>query len=453
MIPVYYNAYGDESDPGPMPIPLDDSLIEGGPDSTGDRHVLVLDRDRGRVYELFGAYPGADNWTAASGAIFDLNSTGATRPLFWTSADAAGMSLLAGLVRYDEVEAGEVNHAIRFTLDHVRKGFTYPASHFVGYNTATNVPPMGARFRLKASFDISTYPRTAQVILKAMKRYGLILADIGTSWFFGGASDARWNDDELNTLKQVRASDFEMVQLGPVITLYTQTAAPGAPTTVAPPLVICNASSTAAPGAPTPAPASPPSTPPTTKPTTAPSSPMTPGPSQPASAAGSTHRCQRRSRHRIAATSTTSARACSVGGSQPRSRDNCPKNCCKRRGLRYLVGPLDHPTAAPLPQQYEMPMSTEIWVPVTNRDPSEASHATASAMSSGWAVPSGSNDVFLPRSSGYVSPAARMASRIRPPPIGVATAPGCTLLTRMLWRPSSAANARAIPVTACLLAT
>lgn len=212
-------GYADESDPGPYPIP-GDAPIEGGASAGGDRHVLVIDRDHWKLYELFAAYPvpGSANWTAGSGAIFDLGSD-AVRPAGWTSADAAGLPIFPGLVRYDEVvEQGVILHALRFTVSRTRHGYVYPARHYASSDTSANVPPMGMRVRLKATFDISGYPPSARVILQALKTYGMIVADNGSDWFISGAPDARWNDSELNTLKQVQGSNFEVVRMGTVVT-------------------------------------------------------------------------------------------------------------------------------------------------------------------------------------------------------------------------------------------
>lgn len=211
--------YADESDPGPYPIP-GDAPIEGGASAGGDRHVLVIDRDHWKLYELFAAYPvpGSADWTAGSGAIFDLGSD-SLRPAGWTSADAAGLPIFPGLVRYDEVvEQGVILHALRFTVSHTRHGYVYPARHYASSDTSANVPPMGMRVRLKAAFDISGYPPSARVILQALKTYGMIVADNGSDWFISGAPDARWNDTELNTLKQVQGSNFEVVRMGTVVT-------------------------------------------------------------------------------------------------------------------------------------------------------------------------------------------------------------------------------------------
>jgi chitodextrinase len=203
--------YWEESDPGPYPIPRD-AAIEGGSESSGDRHILVLDRDTCMLYETWSTYPQSDgSWQAGSGAIFDLNSND-LRPSGWTSSDAAGLPILPGLVRYDEVAAGEINHALRFTAPRTRKAFLWPARHYASSLTSSNYPPMGQRFRLKANFDISTFSNEIQVILRALKKYGMILADNGSAWYISGAPDPRWdNDDLVGGLRRVRGSDFEAV--------------------------------------------------------------------------------------------------------------------------------------------------------------------------------------------------------------------------------------------------
>ena len=209
-VPVTF-TYADESDPGPYPIPPD-APIEGGSGSSGDRHVLVLERDNCILYELYDAWPqdGGSSWTAGSGAIFDLNSH-ALRPDTWTSADAAGLPILPGLIRYDEVAAGEIRHAIRFTAPQTRDAHIWPARHDASSHSGTQYPPMGQRFRLKASFDISGFSTETQVILQALKTYGMILADNGSSWFISGAPDERWNNTVLHELHDVYGSDFEAV--------------------------------------------------------------------------------------------------------------------------------------------------------------------------------------------------------------------------------------------------
>jgi hypothetical protein len=203
--------YNDESDPGPYPIPPG-AVIEGGDASTGDRHILVLDEDHCILYETFYSWPQADgSWQAGSGAVYDLHSN-SLRPSGWTSADAAGLPILPGLVRYDEVASGEITHALRFTVQHTRKAFIWPARHYASSLTATNYPPMGQRFRLKASFDISGFSPEVQVILRALKKYGMILADNGSNWYISGVPDSRWNDDTLvGELKLVKGSYFEAV--------------------------------------------------------------------------------------------------------------------------------------------------------------------------------------------------------------------------------------------------
>ena len=208
--------YSDESDPGPYPIPSNPP-IEGGAGSTGDRHILIIDRDNWKLYELYAAYPGGSGWTAGSGAIFDLNSN-ALRPAGWTSADAAGLPVFPGLVRYEEVEDGVIRHAIRFTVRRSRHAYVAPATHYASSSTNDSLPPMGMRVRLKASFDLSGFPPQARVILQAMKTYGMLVADNGSDWFFQGASDPRWDDDDLNTIKGVTGSNFEVVKMGALTT-------------------------------------------------------------------------------------------------------------------------------------------------------------------------------------------------------------------------------------------
>jgi hypothetical protein len=206
--------YDDESDPGPYPIPPN-APIEGGAWSDGDRHVLVVDRDNCILYELFHAYPQPDGtWEAGSGAVYDLRSN-ALRPAGWTSADAAGLPIFPGLVRYDEVAAGEITHALRFTAPQTHRSFVWPARHFASSLTGAQYPPMGLRLRLKASFDLSGFSPPVQVILGALKKYGMILADNGSSWFVSGVPDSRWNDDMLvGELARVQGSDFEAVDMG-----------------------------------------------------------------------------------------------------------------------------------------------------------------------------------------------------------------------------------------------
>ena len=215
-VPVRFE-YADESDPGPYPIPPD-APIEGGAASDGDRHVLVVDRDARRLYELFAAYPDGDGWRAGSGAIFDLTSN-ALRPAGWTSADAAGLPILPGLARYDEAASAEgIRHALRFTARRTRRAYVSPARHFASSSTDPALPPMGMRVRLKANVDISTYPAEVRVILTALKKYGMFLADNGSGMFISGSPDARWSDDDLRALARITGRDLEVVRMGPLTT-------------------------------------------------------------------------------------------------------------------------------------------------------------------------------------------------------------------------------------------
>jgi hypothetical protein len=214
-VPIHVTAYGAQSDKGPYPIPAG-APVEGGANSTGDRHVIVVQSGSCKLYELYSAYPDADgSWKAASGAVFNLRSN-RLRPDGWTSADAAGLPIFAGLIRYAEIQRGYINHAIRFTAPSTQAGFIHPATHFASSSTNPDLPPMGLRLRLKASFDITRFPRVARIILQAMKTYGLILADNGSPWYFQGATDPRWNDNALDTLKSVPGSAFEVVSTGPI---------------------------------------------------------------------------------------------------------------------------------------------------------------------------------------------------------------------------------------------
>jgi hypothetical protein len=211
FVAMNFVAWPAESDPGPYPVPPN-APIEGGPASTGDRHVLVLDQGNCTLYELGNATPNLDgSWDANCGAVYNLNSD-ALRPATWTSADAAGLPILPGLVRYDEVAAGAITHAIRFTAQQTQNTFVWPARHEAG-DAGTQLPPMGERFRLKANYDISGFSHDSQVILQALKIYGMILADNGTSWYISGAPDNRWDNDVLHELGQVPGSEFEAVDV------------------------------------------------------------------------------------------------------------------------------------------------------------------------------------------------------------------------------------------------
>ena len=224
-VPVTLGAFFDESDPGPEPIPAN-ALIEGYPKpGNGDRHVLVLEKDGCWLYELYSASVKSGKWSADAAAIWDM-TINEQRPYTWTSADAAGLPVFVGLARYDEVAAGAINHALRFTVPTSQKAFVLPATHWASTTTNTSAPPMGTRLRLKASFNISTYPADDQVILTALKKYGMILADNGSAIFISGVPDNRWNNTNLNLLKNITASNFEVVQQG---TIYTPANVPTGP--------------------------------------------------------------------------------------------------------------------------------------------------------------------------------------------------------------------------------
>jgi hypothetical protein len=206
----YY--YSKESDAGPYPIPFD-APIEGGPQSSGDRHVLVINTDTCMLYELFDAHAiDESTWTAGSGAIFDLGSN-ELRPAGYTSADAAGLPIFSGLVRYEEIENGSINHAIRFTVPSTQRAYLWPARHFASSDTNPDLPPMGLRLRLRADYDTSAFSSTNQIFLQALKEYGLILADNGSAIFLSGAPDERWDNDELRELMAVTAADLEAVDV------------------------------------------------------------------------------------------------------------------------------------------------------------------------------------------------------------------------------------------------
>jgi hypothetical protein len=217
LVDIVFSDYGDESDPGPYPIPPD-APIEGGIDGDGDRHVLVVEEDNCMLYELYYAFPQqGGHWVAASSAVYDLTGYD-LRPADWTSADAAGLPILPGLVRYEEIEAGEINHAIRFTLEETRRAYVWPARHYASDIEDEAYPPMGQRFRLRADFDMSDFDPTVQIILRAMQEYGIILADNGSSMFISGAPDPRWDNDVLvPEFRRITAGDFEAVDVCPLM--------------------------------------------------------------------------------------------------------------------------------------------------------------------------------------------------------------------------------------------
>jgi len=212
-LPIHYTAYGDESDPGPFPVPAR-APVEGGSGSDGDRHVLTVDRASCTLYELYRAFPAAQpkpHWNADAGTAWDLTST-ALRPEGWTSADAAGLPIFPGLVRYDEAGGGRVEHAIRVTFESTRDAYVHPAVHCAGDTASAAAPPMGLRLRLKAGYGLGGFSGPAKTIAEALKRYGLIVADNGSNWYFSGSSDRRWDDENLNQLKRIPGSAFEAVK-------------------------------------------------------------------------------------------------------------------------------------------------------------------------------------------------------------------------------------------------
>jgi hypothetical protein len=201
--------YADESDKGPYPIPKT-VHIEGGHASAGDRHAILIDKDACRLYELYALYPTSGGWKAGSGAMWNLRSN-AVRPAGWTSADAAGLPIFPGLARYDEVARGVIDHALRFTVERTRRAYVYPARHYASSSDDPSLPPMGLRVRLKASVDISGFPRQARIVLQALKTYGMIVADNGSNWYISGAPNPGWSNDDLHTLGRITGSDFEVV--------------------------------------------------------------------------------------------------------------------------------------------------------------------------------------------------------------------------------------------------
>lgn len=214
-VPVSF-YYASQSDPGPYPIPPN-APIEGGANSDGDRHVLVVDDAACTLYEMFDAHKQSNNsWRAGSGAVFNLRSN-KLRPDYWTSADAAGLPIYAGLVRYDEVQAGVIKHALRFTVANTQRGFIHPATHFASSSTNANLPPMGLRFRMKASYSCAALSREVRIVCAALKRYGMFVADNGSNWFVSGQHHPSWNDDALGDLKTIPGSAFVAVNTGPII--------------------------------------------------------------------------------------------------------------------------------------------------------------------------------------------------------------------------------------------
>jgi hypothetical protein len=211
LVGVRFTAYGGESDRGPYPVPLDAPV-----EQSSDEHVLTVQTGTCRLYELYAARPAGQGWDAQSGAVFDLASN-TLRPDGWTSADAAGLPILPLLVRYDEVQSGQIKHALRVTVNRTQEGFIHPATHFSSSSRDPALPPMGLRLRLKASFDLSGYSGAALAILTTLKRYGMFVADDGPSWYISGAPDPRWDNSSLQQLRTVPATAFEAVQTGPIL--------------------------------------------------------------------------------------------------------------------------------------------------------------------------------------------------------------------------------------------
>jgi hypothetical protein len=212
-VPIAFSEFGEESEPGPYPIPPN-APVEGAGEE-GDRHVLVLQRGSCRLYELYSARRHGSGWEAGSGAVFDLRSN-KLRPEGWTSADAAGLPILPLLVRYPEVRAGQIDHALRVTVPRTQRGYIHPATHFASSSADPSLPPMGLRLRLRAAYPLVGFHGESLIILRALKRYGLIVADNGSPWYITGAPDPRWNDEDLEQIKRVPGSAFEAVQSGPI---------------------------------------------------------------------------------------------------------------------------------------------------------------------------------------------------------------------------------------------
>jgi hypothetical protein len=213
-VPIHFTEYGEESDPGPYPIPPS-ALVEGAGEE-GDRHVLVLQRGSCRLFELYAAARHGAGWDAGSGAVFNLRSA-ALRPEGWTSADAAGLPIFPLLVRYAEVRSGAIDHALRVTVPRTQRGYIHPATHLASSSSDPSLPPMGLRLRLKASFSLAPFHGEALVVLRALRRYGLIVADNGSPWYITGAPDPRWQEEDLRQLERVPGSAFEAVRSGPIL--------------------------------------------------------------------------------------------------------------------------------------------------------------------------------------------------------------------------------------------
>jgi hypothetical protein len=215
-VPIKFTEFGSESNPGPYPVPHNAPIEGAGKNGHGDKHVLVVQEGSCMLYEMYKAKRKGKGWAAASGAVFNLRSD-ALRPEGWTSADAAGLPIFPLLVRYPEVAAGQIDHALRVTVPQTQRGYIHPATHFASTSSNPDLPPMGLRLRLKASYSLAGFHGESLVILEALKRYGLIVADNGSPWFITGAPDPRWNDEDLEQIKQVPGSEFEAVETGPIL--------------------------------------------------------------------------------------------------------------------------------------------------------------------------------------------------------------------------------------------
>jgi hypothetical protein len=216
-VPIKFTKYRSESDPGPYPVPANAPIEGGGKNGHGDKHVLVVQEGSCMLYELYDAHRRKEGgWSAASGAVFNLRSD-ALRPEGWTSADAAGLPIFPLLARYPEVASGQIDHALRVTVPETQRGYIHPATHFASNSNNPNLPPMGLRLRLKASYSLAGFSGQSLVILEALKRYGLIVADNGSPWFITGAPNPGWNDEDLEQIKQVPGSEFEAVETGPIL--------------------------------------------------------------------------------------------------------------------------------------------------------------------------------------------------------------------------------------------
>lgn len=215
-VPIRFGAYRAESDPGPYPVPANAPIEGGGRRGHGDKHVLVVQEGSCMLYELFKARRARGGWRAESGAVFNLRST-ALRPEGWTSADAAGLPIFPLLARYPEAHAGHIDHALRVTVPQTQRGYIHPATHFASSSSDANLPPMGLRLRLKSSYSLAGFSGESLVILEALKRYGLIVADNGSPWFITGAPSSGWSDENLEQLKRVPGSEFEAVESAPIL--------------------------------------------------------------------------------------------------------------------------------------------------------------------------------------------------------------------------------------------